>query len=50
MGGAEGVIDIDVAEFGQFFDKRRVLLRLFLAWVETDVFQQEQLARAKRGA
>ena len=42
MGGGEGVVDIEVAELGELFDKRRIVL--FLALMEAGVFQQQHVA------
>ncbi len=42
VGGAEGVIDIDVAEFCQLFGE--ILVAFFLLFVKPEVFQQHDLA------
>ena len=42
MGGGEGVVDIEVAELGELFDKGRIVL--FLALMEAGVFQQQHVA------
>ena len=40
--GREGVVDVDVAELGEFGDERRIVL--LLALVEAGVFQAEDVA------
>ena len=42
MGGAEGIIDVDIADLGKLLGKLRVVL-LFLL-VETNVFQEKDFA------
>ncbi len=47
MRGAEGVVDVDVAERGQSFGKGLVVL--FFLRMETQVLQQQHVARLHRG-
>ena len=42
VGGAEGVVHVDVAELGELLGEVRVVLLLFL--VEAEVFQQQHVA------
>jgi hypothetical protein len=42
VGGAEGVVDIDVAELGELFGEG--LIAFFLFFIEAEVFQQQHLA------
>ncbi len=42
VGGGEGVVDVEVAELGEAFDDRRVVL--FLALVEAGVLEQQDVA------
>src|SRR6201986_478262 len=42
MGGRERIIDPDVAEFGQFSDKGRIVL--FLLFVEAGILQTKDVA------
>ena len=46
MGGAEGVVYIDIAKFGQFGGKIRVIIRFLL--VKSQVFQQQDIPLAER--
>ncbi len=47
MGGREGVVDVEVAELGEPFDDRRIVL--FLALVEAGVLEQQDVAVLELG-
>ena len=41
VGGAKGVVDVDIGEVGELTSKRWVVFLLF--WVESDVFEEDDL-------
>ena len=47
MGGGKGVVDIEIAEPGEFVDESRIVL--FLALVKAGVLQQQDVAVLHRG-